>query len=248
MDPFNDYEDARLAAAYARLEFTGTYHLAYRDLPAILAEHVRGRRALDFGCGSGRSTRFLRALGFEAIGIDVSEAMLAQARALDPAGDYRRIADGDFSGLAPGAFDLAFCSFPFDNIPTMERKVALFSGLRDRLAPRGRIVNLVSTPDIYLHEWASFSTRDYPENANARAGDVVRIVNRDIAHAEPVEDIVWPDEAYRDTYARAGLEVERWERPLGRADEPFAWVNETRIAPWSIYVLRRARQPAGSGG
>jgi hypothetical protein len=27
-------------------------------------------------------------------------------------------------------------------------------------------------------------------------------------------------------------------RPLGREDEPFAWVNETRIAPWVIYVLR----------
>ncbi len=45
MAAFNCYEDARRAEAYARLEFPGTYYLAYRDLPALFAEHVRGRRA-----------------------------------------------------------------------------------------------------------------------------------------------------------------------------------------------------------
>ena len=59
----NVYEDAGRAEAYSRLEFPGTYFLAYRDLPALLGRHVGGRRALDFGCGAGRSTRFLRRLG-----------------------------------------------------------------------------------------------------------------------------------------------------------------------------------------
>ena len=62
MQVTNLYEDARRTQAYARLEFPGTYYLAYRDLPAILIEHVKGRKALDFGCGAGRSTRFLRKL------------------------------------------------------------------------------------------------------------------------------------------------------------------------------------------
>jgi hypothetical protein len=49
----NVYDDRARAAAYARLEFPGTYYLAFRDLPAILAEHVQGRQAVDFGCGTG---------------------------------------------------------------------------------------------------------------------------------------------------------------------------------------------------
>jgi hypothetical protein len=40
----NVYDDTRRADAYATLEFPGTYYLAYRDLPAILAEHVKGLR------------------------------------------------------------------------------------------------------------------------------------------------------------------------------------------------------------
>ena len=39
----NCYEDQKRAEAYAKLEFSGTYYLAYRDLPAIFAEHVKGK-------------------------------------------------------------------------------------------------------------------------------------------------------------------------------------------------------------
>ncbi len=73
----NVYDDPERAAAYARLEFPGTYYLAFRDLPPIIAEHVRGRTALDFGCGAGRSTRFLKGLGFDAIGVDISASSTA---------------------------------------------------------------------------------------------------------------------------------------------------------------------------
>ena len=235
----NSYDDALRAETYARLEFAGTYYLAYRDLPAILRAHVRGRRALDFGCGAGRSTRFLRRLGFAPVGVDISSDMLAQARALDPGGDYRQIGDGEFGALEAGGYDLVLCAFPFDNIPTMERKVRLLSGLAGLLAGSGRIVNLVSSPEIYLHEWASFSTRDFPENARAKSGDTVRIVITDTADPRPVEDVVWSEQAYCETYERAGLSVVATYRPLGREGEPVRWVNETRIAPWTIHVLAR---------
>ena len=42
-----------------------------------------------------------------------------------------------------------------------------------------------------------------------------------------MKDIIFFDDAYRDVYRRAGLEVVAEHRPLGREDEPFAWVNET---------------------
>jgi hypothetical protein len=56
-----------------------------------------------------------------------------------------------------------------------------------------------------------------------------------------VEDIVWPDEDYREVYDGAGFEVAEMWKPLARPEEPYAWVNETRIAPWVIYVLKRSR-------
>jgi ubiquinone/menaquinone biosynthesis C-methylase UbiE len=236
-DFFNVYDDHARAQAYARLDFPGTYSLAYRDLPSILREHIQGKKALDFGCGTGRSTRFLRALGFDVVGVDISRPMLEQAAALDPQGDYRLVEEGDFGGIELGSHDLVFCAFTFDNVPTMERKVAQFRLLRRLLNSRGRILNLVSSPEIYLHEWASFSTKDFPENRSARSGDIVRIVMLDVDDRRPVEDILWTHEDYQVVYRRAGLKCVCVDRPLGKPGEPHSWVSETTIAPWVVYVL-----------
>jgi len=234
----NCYKDSTRAEAYARLEFANTYHLAYRDLPEIVREHVTGTRALDFGCGTGRSTRFARRLGLEVTGVDIAPQMIAKARELDPAGDYRLAQEGDLSGLQAGAYDLVLSLFTFDNI-SQSSKASLLRDLGARLKASGKLVSVVSSPEIYLHEWASFSTKDYPENRSARSGDIVRIITTDFADRRPAEDILCTDESYRELYGRAGLEVVATYKPLARGDEPYHWVNETRIAPWVIYVLAK---------
>lgn len=238
----NVYEDAKRAEAYSKLELPGTYYLAYRDLPKIMSAHVEGTGALDFGCGTGRSTRFLQQLGFTAVGVDVSKEMLEKARETDPKGDYRLIADCDFSQFKPKTFDLVLSAFTFDNIPTMEKKVQILRGIRGLLKSRGRIVNLVSSPEIYTHEWTSFSTKDFPENKHAKSGDKVRIIQTDTEDKRPVNDIIWTPEHYRETYREARLAIIETYKPLAKTTEPYRWVNETRIAPWTIYVLRRHRK------
>ncbi len=233
----NTYEDDAYAASYARLQFPGTYYLAFRDLPDLIAPHIGAGLALDFGCGSGRSTRFLAQLGLRTVGVDISPQMIRQARSLDPQGDYRLITGDGLAAFADATFDVILSAFTFDNTPTRERKVSLFRELNRILKRDGRIINLVSAPEIYLHEWASFSTKDFPENRDARCGDVVRIIVTDLDDKRPVEDVLWPEAAYLEVYAAAGLSVERVHRPLGRADEPPHWVSETRISPWAIYLL-----------
>jgi SAM-dependent methyltransferase len=233
----NVYGDEARADSYASLEFPNTYWLAYRDLPDIVRRHAPGRRALDFGCGAGRSTRFLKSLGFEATGVDIAAEMLERARRADPEGDYRQVPDGDVGVLPRAAWDLVLSVFTFDNVPTLERKTALFAGLRERLAPGGRIVSLVSSPEIYVNEWASFSTRQFAGNFTARDGDPVYTVMLDVPDRRPVQDELCTEARYRAIYASTGLEVLDVHRPLGRADEPFAWVSETRVAPWVIWVL-----------
>jgi trans-aconitate methyltransferase len=235
----NVYDDAERADAYSRLEFPGTYFLAFRDLPAIIVRNVGGRRAVDFGCGAGRSTRLLRRLGFEAVGVDVSADMIRKARDLDPEGDYRLVEPADFTGLAESTWDLVLSAFTFDNIPQGDKGRHL-RGLACLLAPGGRIASLVSTPDIYTHEWASFSTRDFPENCMAKSGDVVRIVMTDVPDRRPIEDVVCSMASYLEMYREAGLELLASYEPLGRDDEPYPWISETRIAPWRIDVVKRA--------
>src|SRR5947209_2477418 len=196
----NCYAGATRADAYSRLEFANTYYLAFRDLPRIIAEHTNGSRALDFGCGTGRSTRFARQLGFDIIGVDIAPEMIAKAKELDPGGEYHLIGNDDLSEFKAGVYDLVLSLFTFDNIAGFETKARLLRNLSMLLNHGGKIVSVVSSPDIYVHEWASFSTKDYPENRSARSGDTVRIVTTDFADRRPAEDIFWTDESYRQVY------------------------------------------------
>ncbi len=233
----NVYEDTERAESYAALEFPGTYYLAYRDLPAIIAKHVTGSEALDFGCGTGRSTRFLRDLGFAASGVDISSSMIEMATSLDPSGTYLRIDDGDFSAFEPGSLDLVLSVFTFDNIPDVPKRCELSRSLRDLLNDKGRIVLLDSTPEIYMNEWASFTTKDFAENRRAKSGEKVRIVMTDVADQRPVEDLLWFHEDYLHLFAASGLDLVADYTPLGHKDEPYEWRSETSTPPWIIYVL-----------
>ena len=239
MDVFNSYEDVKRAEAYAKMEFPGTYYLAYRDLPEIIAAHVNGKKAMDFGCGTGRSTRFLQKIGFDVTGIDISNDMIKIAREMDPGGDYRLIEDGDFSQFKSDAYDLVLSVFTFDNIPVRENKVNISREMGRLLKGDGKIVNLVSAPEMYTHEWASFSTKDFPENKTAKSGDKVRIIQLDIEDKRPVDDIICFPEDYQKIFKSAGLEPVKIYKPLAKESEPYQWVNETLIAPWVIYVLKR---------
>jgi SAM-dependent methyltransferase len=232
----NVYEDEERADAYATLEFPGTYYLAFRDLPALIRRYNHGSRSLDFGCGTGRSTRFLRNLGVNVIGADISKAMLDKARALDPSGEYYLIRESIVGEFAPGSFDLILAAFTFDNIPTDLKRDAL-SGLRVLLTPAGCLLLVVSSPEIYVNEWASFSTRDFSENRHARDGDRVRIVMLDVPDRRPVEDVFCTDAHYRRLFESAGLRVLEVQSPLATGKEPTQWVSETKTAPWTIYGL-----------
>jgi SAM-dependent methyltransferase len=232
----NVYEDEERASAYATLEFPGTYYLAFRDLPALIRRYNHGSRALDFGCGTGRSTRFLRNLGLNVVGADVSQAMLDQARALDPAGEYRLVRDNITAEFEPGSFDVILAAFTFDNMPT-EAKADALNGLRILLAPGGCLLLVVSSSAIYFNEWASFSTHDFPENRHARDGDRVRIVMLDVPDRRPVEDIFCTDAHYRCLFESAELRVLDVHSPLATGNEATQWVSETRTAAWTIYVL-----------
>jgi SAM-dependent methyltransferase len=238
MEFYNVYEDDERAAAYAKLEFPATYYLAYRDLPEIIAGHVKGRKAIDFGCGAGRSTRFLQKYGFQATGVDIAEQMIQKARGFDPHGDYRLITDGDFSQFEKNYYDLVLAVFTFDNIPGVAKRVSLLKEIRNLINDGGRVILLDSTPEIYTNEWASFTTKDFPENKHAQSGEKVKIIMRDVEDKRPVEDIIWFEEDYQELFREADLELVKTYKPLAKKDEPYPWVNETKIAPWVIYVLR----------
>ena len=166
--------------------------------------------------------------------------MVDQARTLDPAGDYRLVGDGGLlDEFAPDSFGVVFAAFTFDNIPTDVAKAGALSGLRTLLTPHGALFLVVSSPAIYVNEWVSFSTKDFPENRGAHDGDRVRIVMLDVPDRRPVEDVLCTDANYRRLFKNADLKLREMLSPLATGQEKIGWVSETTTAAWTIYVLGR---------
>ena len=237
----NSWGNTVRADSYSKLQFPNTYYLAYRDLPEIISEHVTGHHAVDFGCGTGRSTRFLCQLGFTVTGIDISYDMLKIARKLDPHGNYQLVENSNYSHLGNNDFDLVQSIFTFDNIPGWGNRTNILMALADLLRPEGRMILLDSTPELYVNEWASFTTKDFPENRNAKTGDIVRDIMLDVDDHRPVEDIYWTVADYQKLFTMAGLKLVATYKPLGKREEMYEWVSETTIAPWMIFVLKRLK-------
>ncbi len=110
---------------------------------ALFAEvgSVDGLRALDIACGHGRMTRELARRGADVVGVDISAALIAKARAAEqerPLGI--RYVQGDIASPVHSPltdFDLVVCSFGLNDIDDPDAALDTISGA---LRPGGRFV------------------------------------------------------------------------------------------------------------
>lgn len=82
---------------------------------------LRGKKAIDVGCGGGLLSEGMAALGAEVTGIDLGEKALGVARLhLYESGlkvDYRHISAEQMAADHPGAFDVVTCLEMLEHVP-----------------------------------------------------------------------------------------------------------------------------------
>ena len=140
-------------------DLLGPVYDAYTDHPAYAgwvrrlerlarAHGLRGRRALDVGCGTGKSLLPLLELGYAATGCDPSEAMLAQARR--KAGAAAVLHRAGLPGLPVlGAHDYVTCLNDVLNYVGARDLGAAVGALAANMAPGGVLVFDTSTLALY---------------------------------------------------------------------------------------------------
>ncbi len=212
----NIYDNPDFFAGYSQLPRQVHGLDGAPEWPVIRAmlPDLAGRRVADLGCGFGWASRWMRGHGAAAgLGVDLSEKMIARARAdtADAAIDYR-IADLETLDLPAGAFDLVYSALAFHYIADFDRLVRM---TRAALAPGGDLVFTIEHP--------VFMAAAHPH----------RIADEDGRKTWPVNGYAIEGERRTDWFARAVL---KYHRRLGTTlntliDAGFTLIRVEEFAP-----------------
>jgi SAM-dependent methyltransferase len=121
----------------------------------LYADLVRGAapsdsaRVVEVGCGPGRITAHLAGLGLDMLGIDLSPAMIEQARRRHPGLEFR-VGQMTALDLPPGSAVGLVAWYSLIHIPPTEHP-AVLTGFRRVLAPGGHLLLAFHAGDERRH-------------------------------------------------------------------------------------------------
>lgn len=220
----------------------GTTWLAFRDIPALFQEYVRGTNGIDYGCGAGRSTRFLGSMGMSPIGVDVSDKMITSAREIDQSfglnNKFVKIESGKIP-VEDKSCNFVFSSFVLLVISSEAEMVNVLKEMNRVLKEDGAVI--ISTGNENMHDprrnWISYET-DFYENRDTASGALNKIKIKDVG-AE-FYDYNWLKKDYLKFFKESGFAVSQCIQPLGKKEDNCIWRDERDYSPYYIFVLRKS--------
>lgn len=151
-------EVARESGRWERAERRGVGGRLYLE-PKFPLDYFQEKSCLDIGCGAGRWTRALLALGGRVKSIDVSRAALESTRRFNP--DVEEVGLFDIGQSRPdlvGAFDFALCWGVI--MCTHDPKLA-FEKAVSTVGPGGAIYIMVYAPTYHAGDFVTNARRIY---------------------------------------------------------------------------------------
>lgn len=232
----HDY--SKYASNYADLGMTGSYYMAFKDIPFLLEEYANDdAKVLDYGCGAGRSLRFIRDLGYkDIVGVDISEDMINEAKRLDKRGKYQLI-ENSIIPYDDNTFDIIFMSYVFLEVGNIDDIIKILNEFKRVLKENGHIIFITSIVKNIKDKWISFSY-DFEEN------------NKPLDHCQNLKllikdkniilhDYNWIESEYEYAIKKANLKIDKVHIPMGYDNEKYEWLSEKSIPYNYIYVLHK---------
>jgi ubiquinone/menaquinone biosynthesis C-methylase UbiE len=241
----NIYDDEEFFAGYSRLRRSVEGLDGAPEWPALraLLPNLSRLKVLDLGCGFGWFCRWARERGAgHVLGIDVSEKMLARARAAtaDPAITYVR-ADLEHLDLQAESFDVVYSSLALHYVENLS---GLMSQAYRSLVPGGVLVFSVEHPIYTAPSQPNWSL----DAAGRKAWPVEGYLDEGPRSADWLAKGVIKQHRTLGTYINMLIaigfvisHVEEW----GPTEEQIAaepkWANERQRPPFLLVAARADR-------
>lgn len=223
-----------LANYYLRTNDASHRYLAYRDIPKLIKQFVTGKRTLDFGAGTGSSTKLLDNLGLDVTGLDISFSMLEKARSSLPNVKFYHVDEP----MPKTEYDLVFSSFVLLELSNKNEIVQYLNTAASFLRDGGIFIGITSSEQLYSasRKWKSFNS-DFDENRNLKSGDITRIALKN--PAMQFFDYFWKESDYLDCFQKTNLKILQVYFPLALTEEGYSWEDETSYSPFTIFIAKK---------
>lgn len=202
---------------YRHRDFGGARHeveqmIGWLELP-------QGAKVLDLCCGMGRHSLALAEAGYEVTGIDLSEALLREARAQAGAGKVTWLRSDMRKLPLAGGFDAVVNLFTsFGYFEEDEEQVKVLREIHRMLKPGGKFIIDFLNPAYVIRHLVPHSTREDGDNLIDESRRIEDgYVKKDIILTTKGEDTprkyhervkLYPLETFRTLIAAAGLQLE----------------------------------------
>jgi SAM-dependent methyltransferase len=239
----NIYDNEEFFANYGRLRRSVAGLDGAPEWPTLraLLPDLRGRRVLDLGCGFGWFCRWARQQGAaHVVGIDISEKMLAQARAAteDSLITYVR-ADMENLKLSARSLDLVYSSLALHYVENLSR---LLSQVYCALVPGGGLVFSVEHPIFSATVWSEW----LPDPAGRKLWPIDRYLDEGPRSTDWLAKGVIKQHRTLATYInmliRLGFSishVDEWGPTAEQVAAEPAWADERHRPPFLLVAARR---------
>jgi SAM-dependent methyltransferase len=197
------------------LGYRNAKKVAFRDRVEMfttmqLVGDLTGKRAIDVACGTGWLTKELKrkANASYVMGTDLSGEMIALAKTDDPTIDF--IVE-DSRSASPGDFDLVVSNWLLVNARNRAELQSMCKGLAVKVKSGGKLVTLVTNPDIYGYRGDPLFMKKYgfefifPESVAEGSSILIRAFTPEGKFAVEVENYYFSKETYVKELEAAGF-------------------------------------------
>lgn len=214
---------------------------------------IDGKSVIDFACGTGHYTRFIKELGAKSVlGVDLSPAMIEIAQSEEkrnPRGITYVVGDATEEQIF-GGFDIATAIFLLnyaDDDLTLEK---MFFNVAANLKDSGSLVAVVPNPD-FVNDLRDTSKYDFLLEVIEKRSSNLR-VRMDFLAPEKfsIEFTQWGRDAYEIAMQHSGFEEVTWIHfavsPEGIASQGEDYWSELLGNPKSILLRAKKRRSAAA--
>jgi len=233
--PQTNYDDIAKAFDAYDADAKTDIELGHANIVKMIDWH-NDIRILDFGCGTGKVSRYLAKRGALITGVDISarEIEIANKRNNGANAFYRHMPQGHIDFVEPCSKDAVVLSFVLCTIPTKEEIIRVLQMCKRVLRRQGQLIILNNNMEAsHGREFVSFSI---PHLENPQSGDLVQVKLGKLRNLI-VNDYYWTDDDYCNMIVQSGLNPTITYEPRAKARE--GWRDEFQYPPFKLFSAYR---------